>query len=89
MGHVSDAASAVYERDGNWRAASDRAFLALGNQGNAFEPPRIEFRFPVPIVVQQQQLQPSLGIGTPSINVPTLALPQTPIVPNGDEDSTD
>lgn len=29
LGHVSDAASAVYERDGNRRAASDRAFLAL------------------------------------------------------------
>ncbi len=26
LGHVSDAASAVYERDGNRRAASDRAF---------------------------------------------------------------
>ncbi|HZY54168.1 MAG TPA: tyrosine-type recombinase/integrase [Reyranella sp.] len=29
LGHKSDAASAVYERDGNRRAASDRAFLAL------------------------------------------------------------
>jgi integrase len=29
LGHVSDAASAVYERDGNRRAASDRAFIAL------------------------------------------------------------
>lgn len=29
LGHVSDAASAVYERDGNRRAASDRAFMAL------------------------------------------------------------
>lgn len=29
LGHVSDAASAVYERDGNRRAASDRAFTAL------------------------------------------------------------
>ncbi len=29
LGHVSDAASAVYERDGNRRAASDRAFMAF------------------------------------------------------------
>lgn len=29
LGHRSDAASAVYERDGNRRAASDRAFAAL------------------------------------------------------------
>lgn len=29
LGHVSDAASAVYEREGDRRAASDRAFMAL------------------------------------------------------------
>ncbi|MDO8972689.1 MAG: hypothetical protein Q7V45_02010, partial [Reyranella sp.] len=29
LGHISDAASAVYERDGNRRAASDRAFMAF------------------------------------------------------------
>ena len=29
LGHKSDTASAVYERDGDRRAASDRAFLAL------------------------------------------------------------
>ena len=29
FGHVSHAASVVYERDGNRRAASDRAFMAL------------------------------------------------------------
>ena len=29
LGHTSDAASAVYERDGNQLAASDRAFIAL------------------------------------------------------------
>lgn len=29
LGHSSDAASMVYERDGNRRAASDRAFAAL------------------------------------------------------------
>jgi len=29
LGHASDAASAVYEREGNRRAAPDRAFAAL------------------------------------------------------------
>lgn len=35
LGHVSDAASAVYERDGNRRAASDRAFVALNDHLSA------------------------------------------------------
>jgi len=32
LGHASDAASAVYEREGNRRAASDRAFAVLESQ---------------------------------------------------------
>lgn len=35
LGHVSDAASAVYERDGDRLAASDRAFLALDRRLSA------------------------------------------------------
>lgn len=35
LGHVSDAASAVYERDGNRRAASDRAFTAFNDHLSA------------------------------------------------------